>query len=85
MPLSVSTRPFVRRSDALLLLPVCRIFTLGIVAVVCSGLDGLHNGVPVVILNLEIKGFFGSVLDGTLSRCHFVSAQARYHPLQALV
>ena len=49
------------------------------------GLDRLHYGFPLVILQFEIKGFFCSILNRTISGCHFISSEACYHPLQALV
>ena len=48
-------------------------------------LDRLHYGFPMVILQLEIKGFFGSIFNRAVCGCHFIPSEACNHPLKALV
>ena len=48
-------------------------------------LDGLHNSFPLIVLQLEIKGFFCSVLYRAVSGSHFIPSEARDNPLEALV
>ena len=49
------------------------------------GLDRLHDGLPLIILQLEIEGFLSSVFNCAVSWGHFVPSETCNHPLQALV